>query len=107
MPKKKTKTLRNLIQDSRHDFSCTWRLAKVSSAARMGIFTVQALQILVQPPDVSVVDITDIGHQIGHVATTVAHLLADIVVTKDGVDLAQHAGPVGVDEDDPDVVLLG
>jgi hypothetical protein len=68
--------------------------------------TAQALQALVQSLDVTRVDIRDISHKVGNVTTRVRHLLSDVVVTEDGVNLTKDTGSVGVDEDDTDVVLL-
>jgi hypothetical protein len=69
--------------------------------------TAQALQALVQALDVTQVDIADIGHKVSDIAARVGHLLDNVVVAKDRVDLSQDTGTVGVDEDDTDVVLLG
>ena len=53
------------------------------------------------------VAVRDIGHEVGDIAARIGDLLVDVVVSKDGVDLSQNTGTVGVDEDDTDVVLLG
>lgn len=53
------------------------------------------------------VDVADVGHQVRNIPARVGHLLVNIVISKDGVDLAQDTGAVGVDENDADAVLVG
>lgn len=66
--------------------------AKVSYVSKTSLGeekrTAQALQALVQSLDVTRVDIRDISHKVGNVTTRVRHLLSNVVVTEDGVNLA-------------------
>lgn len=68
--------------------------------------TAKTFQALVQSLDVTLVDVRDICHEIRNITTGVTHLLNDVVITKDAINLPEDTWTVGVDEDDADVVLL-
>jgi hypothetical protein len=52
------------------------------------------------------VNVADIGHQVGNVSAAVTHLFDDVVLPEDCIDLSQHTRTVVVDENNTDMVFL-
>lgn len=69
--------------------------------------TAQVIQALVQPLQIVVRAVADISHQVRNITPRIRHLLVDVVVTQDRVDLAQDTGLVLVDKDNTGTVLVG
>lgn len=69
--------------------------------------TAQAIQTLIQSLQVVVRAVADISHQIRNITPRIGHLLVNIVVAQDRVNLAQDTRLVVVDENDTGVVIVG
>lgn len=70
--------------------------------------TAKTFKAVVDILDLLILDVADIGHQVGVVTSAVGNLLVDVVVSQNFVDLSEHTGDVSVNEDDlvPKLVCL-
>jgi hypothetical protein len=73
---------RHLVQDTGHDASA------------------EALKAVVDILNLLILDVANISHKVGVVASAVRNLLVDVVVSKNLVDLSEHTGDVSVNEND-------
>jgi hypothetical protein len=62
--------------------------------------TAETLKAVVDILNLLILDVANISHKVGVVASAVGNLLVDVVVSEDFVDLSEHTGDVSVNEND-------